>query len=531
MPIDMAPLPMGNLQGFQIAPPQSADPLETLARMSQLRTQGLQQQQAGLQLQQQQMQLASNRAIMQAMAEGGGDLEGTMNAMKNHPNILPQDWLGIQQHAMQYATQQAALTKDKLGIQNEQHEQWASLLKAKPIDSQDALNSVIRQGVARGLPVPQEFLDQQGNVMPYTGDPQHYVAMANGLQLLSQLSKQNLEAMQAKEAEQKGVESAATAAKTNLETQRLRTQLNFLSGMIQNPKGLQGIVDSQIGDPRDADLNRQAFGAAQSAAAMKEPQAVLDAIKPFALQAAERQKVRSPSMIAANAEQKRQDVLATTGPEAAKAGLVAQTTQPITIATETGKKRAEGGLLPAPWNTLDPTTGREGLNKSLAFDEAYIKKMTAAQNTINTIGAALRGNQKAAQYVTIEQLKSQLQRVTGTEIAATDAGGSLMRRIGNDIATKFTGRPLAATLKDSLALADLEKTAADSEYGGNQLALSNNYKVGPLPHATLPKGVTPAPTQRTANKPAAQGGYIPGHKYNGMTYLGGDPHNAASWKQ
>jgi len=237
---------MGNLQGFQIAPPQSADPLETLARMSQLRTQGLQQQQANLQVQQQQLQLASNKAIMQAMAEGGGDLEGTMNAMKNHPNILPQDWLGIQQHAMQYATQQAALTKDKLGIQNEQHEQWASLLKAKPVDSQDALNSVIRQGVARGLPVPQEFLDQQGNVMPYTGDPQHYVAMANGLQLLPQLSKQNLEEMQAGEASGKQIESLAGAGKAQVETAFTQHKLDLLNSLLKDPTALDRLADVQV---------------------------------------------------------------------------------------------------------------------------------------------------------------------------------------------------------------------------------------------------------------------------------------------
>src|SRR5215472_2039494 len=97
--INFAPPALGNLQGFNIPAPQTPDPLQTLAQMGQLRTQQLQQQQAGLQVQQQRLQLASNKAIMQAMAEGGGDLEGTMKSMKNHPDILPQDWLGIQQHA------------------------------------------------------------------------------------------------------------------------------------------------------------------------------------------------------------------------------------------------------------------------------------------------------------------------------------------------------------------------------------------------------------------------------------------------
>jgi hypothetical protein len=133
------------------------------------------------------------------------------------------------------------------------------------------------------------------------------------------------------------------------------------------------------------------------------------------------------------------------------------------------------------------------LNKSLALDEKYTGKMAAAQNTLNTIQAALKGNQRAASFVTIEQLRSQLNRVTGTEIAATDAGGSLVRRLQNDIASKFKGRPYTDTLNDSIALANLEKTAAENEYTGGQTALSNNYKVGPLPHAGLPRGVTPAP--------------------------------------
>lgn len=71
MPIEFAPPPVGNLQGFQIPGPQQADPLQTLAQMQQLKTQRLQQQSAGLGLQQAQLKMASQQALIKAFVDAG----------------------------------------------------------------------------------------------------------------------------------------------------------------------------------------------------------------------------------------------------------------------------------------------------------------------------------------------------------------------------------------------------------------------------------------------------------------------------
>jgi hypothetical protein len=75
MPIEFAPPPVGNLQGFQIPSPQSTDPLATLAQMQQMKTQRIQQQNAQLQLQQAQMKMASQKAMLQAFIDAGKDQE------------------------------------------------------------------------------------------------------------------------------------------------------------------------------------------------------------------------------------------------------------------------------------------------------------------------------------------------------------------------------------------------------------------------------------------------------------------------
>jgi len=447
--------------------------------MSQLRTQGLQQQQANLQLQQQQLQLASNKAIMQAMAEGGGDLEGTMNAMKNHPNILPQDWLGIQQHAMQIATQRAALTKDELAIKDQQHEQWASLLKAKPIDSQDALNTVIRQGVARGLPVPEEFLNQQGNVMPYTGDPQHYVAMANGLQLLPQLSKQNLEAMQAGEASGKELESRATAAEKKVTTAVTQHKLDLLNRILSNPAGVNAAADIQVPPGQFPNANRALKNQLQ---VTTDPDKIAEAFQHYAdpMVQAELDKAKIPIDVSR--------AQALIPPEAAKAGATALSTAAAQVSN-----------LPAPWNQArDPETARKGLAETQALEAKFKDSMSAAQDLINVIRANQHGNQMAGAQIPMEQLRAILNRVTNTELGASTEFGTKFRQLSNLLAKNVEGRWSKESLDEFIGLANLRKTGALNEYQAGLNSIGKNYGISGLQPMQLPKGITPAPGQATA---------------------------------
>jgi hypothetical protein len=63
------------LRPFAVRPPQYTDPLQTLAQMGQLRTQALQQHEAGLGLQQKSMEIQSEQVFMRACLEANGNVD------------------------------------------------------------------------------------------------------------------------------------------------------------------------------------------------------------------------------------------------------------------------------------------------------------------------------------------------------------------------------------------------------------------------------------------------------------------------
>jgi hypothetical protein len=213
MPIDVSPPMPGNLQGFQIAPVQSTDPLQTLAQMSQLRTQGLQQQQAQLGITQAQQKMDSNRAIMQSLIDGGGDWDKTDAAMRTHPEILPEDYAMVREHAIKALTDRQALDKGQLDIQDREHKNWASLFEGAK--TQDDVNNVVAAGLQQGYKPPPNFVDEQGNLLHnFVGpDAADQIAAYRATLLLPQdLSEEKLKTQQTltskAEAEKAGVEAA-----------------------------------------------------------------------------------------------------------------------------------------------------------------------------------------------------------------------------------------------------------------------------------------------------------------------------------
>ena len=299
MPIDVSPPMSGNLQGFQIAPVQSTDPLQTLAQMSQLRTQGLQQQEANLQLKQQQMQMDSNKAMMQAFVDGGGDPDKTQTLVNRDPSILASDKIGLQTHMLDLATKRSALTEQQRKIQDDENDHWAGLLDGA--QNQDDVNSALARGLQEGYKPPAGMVDAQGNMTQFT-DPQHIKAYSNGLLSLSKLDAAKLSQQQtatsaatagrdiaeAGAATQKGLESAATAAETTLKTKQLQSQLDWLDKL--TPQGLADYVGGSIDKTKYPDLYARAFNDASNARAMKNPAAVQAAIDKYAAIASEQEK-------------------------------------------------------------------------------------------------------------------------------------------------------------------------------------------------------------------------------------------------
>ena len=165
-----------------------------------------------MQLNQQQLQLASNKAIMQAMAESDGTFEGMMKAAKNHPDILPNDYFGMVQHAQQAYSTRLAQTESELKIADANTERMASLLtpNGNPVDSVDKFNAAKLQGSKMGVPLelfPQSYPP---------GGPDDIKSWVNSHRLIKTIKAEDLQAAQTRK------EEAAT--QTEQLTQQVKTQ-------------------------------------------------------------------------------------------------------------------------------------------------------------------------------------------------------------------------------------------------------------------------------------------------------------------
>jgi hypothetical protein len=221
MPIEFAPPPPAT-QGYQITPPQSTDPLQTLAQMGQLRTQGLQQQSAQLGLQQQQLKMQSQKAMVNAFAQGGTPDQIYQRAIASG-QVLPEDAIAFQQHQMKYQTDAAALDEKKRAMLSEDIGNYVGA--ASQATDQASLDAANAAAAKRGLFDSKKF----DPIAQYPGDNTHFQAQLNGLlshkQILDQTKTQGdiaeaagktaLSGVQTTEAQQKvdaGNLAAATSA-------------------------------------------------------------------------------------------------------------------------------------------------------------------------------------------------------------------------------------------------------------------------------------------------------------------------------
>lgn len=200
MPIEFQP-PQTNLN-YQIPPPQSTDPLQTLAQMGQLRTQGLQQQTAQLGLENERMKLDSAKAMMGAMVEAKGDYNKFLGLIGQHPQIIPADQIAAQQHVLQMQQEAATLDKTRRENQSAGIDRYRGLLQ--DVQSQDDLDAANAQAeqlqVGKDIPRHTQFSDKS-----------HVQAFSNSLATQSQILKEATEKeTAAKERAQTGLAGVQT---------------------------------------------------------------------------------------------------------------------------------------------------------------------------------------------------------------------------------------------------------------------------------------------------------------------------------
>ena len=230
MPVDMAP-PQLPLQGYNIPAPQYTDPLETIARMQQMKTQALQQQQAQLGLQQAQLKLGSNQAMMKAFVQGGGDIDKTVQLMSQSGQVLPDDMIALQNHLQDYKTKAANLRKDQQQILKDDTNQYAGYLDG--VTDQDSLNAANAKAKQAGIG------DNVQRLTVYPGDAAHVKAFSNSLLGQSQLLDQQLKGEQ--------ITKEKEAAKTEQLTQQVKKQ-EIAKGTNEQ---LQLDIQSAEKDPND----------------------------------------------------------------------------------------------------------------------------------------------------------------------------------------------------------------------------------------------------------------------------------------
>ena len=168
-----------------------------------------------------------------------------------------------------------------------------------------------------------------------------------------------------------------------------------------------------------------------------------------------------------------------------------------------------------------------------AFD-SYSSAVDAGDAMQDFIDLARAGNKEAYSYMpttgvlTINTAHG-VKRVNMAEIESYAGAGSALDRVKGWLGKQLTGASVPANVLNDIETlhsqmtANARKTYENNLAGTNQL-YGSKFQPVELPHAPR------AAAGGAAAHGQAMGGYQVGHVYGGMTYLGGDPKDRASWR-
>lgn len=146
---------------------------------------------------------------------------------------------------------------------------------------------------------------------------------------------------------------------------------------------------------------------------------------------------------------------------------------------------------------------------------------------LRAVNSKLLGDQDLAAYNTARQ-------VALTEIAKVTNNPSLAGQLSDSARHEVTSLiPAEATLGQIYSVANILKQdmanrreSYDQSLGEMKSHFGGSAKTNPAQQPTQ-QGASPSSQQANPNPT----GYIKNHVYGGLTYLGGDPNNPASWKK
>jgi hypothetical protein len=491
----------------------------------------LQQQQlqaAQLENQQRQLDMQDQQTARQAYMDSGGDMNKFQSLLMQR-GASPKMVGGIQQQ-LAAAKKQMADT-DEVTLKNEQarHDQARGAIQAfesnPDEDAKTAQYPSLLQGL-KPLLTPQEFKDWNAQHPTYPG-AQAMQFHANSLATGSQLAKEEVER---RNAESTAAKDSAAAALDRARTPGAISE-SVRQGLITDAMR-RGIAAQQsgTGHPITAifhgmDDNAEASYKATYDAAMGNggPEAAQAVLNAAAAHAANLAKDINPQVQDAEVKKSVRVASATAPIETAKAIATAK-------ALRQGDNPAVAGVPPAAVGQVQ--------NQAIKIDQEYIKARESTEALGRVLDLAQSGNKAAGSNLPllgVETLNAinGIKRINGTEVEQYEGAGSLLDKLKGKIGKLVYGQPIPQDVLNDIR--ELHQVLGDQAYRSYTSGLDSlNQRSGSRFAPTVdPPNIRGRQQQKPAqtNGKKAMGGYLIGHVYGGLTYLGDDPNVATNWKK
>lgn len=449
MPID-ATIPL------MFQPPTQVNPLDSLAKVLQIKGAIAQQQLIPGQLQAQQMEnqqrqndLNEYQGFKNAMAKHGGDFEAAAPDILSAAPRLGTSFL-------------KTLTENKKNIA-ETNKANADAQKAQ-IDAHDKSNQMVMQAMQGMGDVPPEnqqaeylnrlaMLHTSGvptDKLPPVYDPAKlagWKAQATTIQQVIDQSKQKIaEAEEARKVAMQPDVARETAAKaTSAEAEAvLSTAKANLTKLTPDQWGAQAKAVTQGTSPAYQSMIQSRLAFAAKAGDVEGAKKILDEAAEYA---------------------------AAPGKAAAVSAAEVPSRISAAVQTEIAKSRLAPGAVAG---IMDPVLQRQAITEANKANDEYQGKVGDAQRLQQFVDASRSGNQAASAMIPIAEVREIVNRVNSQELQAAGGGVSMWRKVSNWAATAAEGKPTDATLSDIEQLGKMMQGAADRTRRGKLQGINTN---------------------------------------------------------
>jgi len=451
------------------------------------------------QAQQRQQQIRDQTTVMQVMADPAANARIHLGNYSDLEGKVTQPTLdALEQHRSTLANNLLAQTKEQNAIQVDAKKQITDALTGKLFTHTDSDGKVDLDAINQGMPSSIAALATPLKNAGLTGAvPQSFSSAEQIKGIIANLgggiALQN-DVLAKQKAQAETAASTATAAKTQAEipgakiaSERAQMELELFKQLRANPTAGDNVIDRAIQDPTIRETTKVMAHAATSYA---DWEAAIN--KGLADERSQQSQVAVKKSEAGTLE----------AIAAANATATANAQHRASAIDALSKSESSVGAVQANVDRLKYLLGQAQQNNNSTA-------ALAVKQSMGVFNLALQGTHRASNAVMDQSPGSAWDKLQGL------VGGIV------------EGQPIPKRVFDE-APGVLDSAVREAQQAHNAMADTNNREWS----LNFPKfpvgGAAPAgqPAARTA-----QGGYQIGHKYGGLTYLGGDPKDRAnSWR-